>query len=430
AVVTGVVFGLVPAAALTESQLGETLKEGARGSSGGRGAQRARVALVVGQTAVALVLLAGAGLLVRSLARVNAFDPGFRAEELVVARIAVPEQKYSAVRAVETGLAIAEQLRATPGVRGAALASDTPMDGGSSATLVKIEGRSDATQEGAIRIYRHRVSPGFFAALGTPIVSGRDFTDRDADTARAGPGVVVISQAMAKRYWPNGDALGKRLLLGTTPAEIVGVAGDVKYRTLLEAATADPDVYFPIRAVPSHRYGLVVRAAGAPEGIVAAVRREVAAADRDIPVFSVATMRERLRGQTAQSRFNTALLSGFAALALVLAAVGLYGVMAYSVGQRTHEIGIRMALGAARGDVLRLVVWQGARVALAGVAIGVAAALAVTRVLRDLLVGVEPTDPATFGAVAGMLTAVALVAAYVPARRAARVDPVRALRSE
>ena len=441
AALTGVVFGLVPAAVLSDARLGETLKESARGSTGGRGALRARVTLVVAQTAVALVLLAGAGLLVRSLARVNAFDPGFRADELVGARLALPEQKYSPLRAVETGLAIAEQLRAVPGVRSVALASDTPMDGSSSATLVRIEGRSDATQEGAIRIYRHRVSPGFFATLGTPLVSGRDFTHQDADTGGAlinqGPtGVVIISQSMARRFWPGGDPVGKRLLLGETPATIVGVVGDVKHRQLLEGANADPDVYFALRQLPTTRFSLVVRAGCpqsgecAPEAIIASIRREVQAADRDVPVFGVSTMRERLRDQTAQARFTTTLLSAFAALALLLAAIGLYGVMAYSVSQRTQEIGIRMALGAARGSVIRLIVWQGARVALAGVAIGIPAALAATRVLRGALVGVQPNDPATLTAVAALLAAVALVAAYVPARRAARVDPVRALRSE
>ncbi|HVE79093.1 MAG TPA: ABC transporter permease [Gemmatimonadaceae bacterium] len=424
--VVAAAFGVVAIAFASEGRLAESLKAGARSVGAGRRAGRLRAALVAGELALAVVLLAGAGLMLRTLESLRRFDPGFRAEQLVSFRLDLSQGQYDAARAVAFGTALREQVRGLPAVRAVSLSDDVPLDGRSSGTIIRIAGKEVVTQGSGIRVYRHRVAPGYFAAIGATVVRGREFTTAD-DRGRGR--VAVISERMARRFWPNEDPVGARLQLNdTTFAEIVGVVADMKHRALLEAATADPDVYYPILQVPTTAFSLVVRAGGDPAALVAAVRREVSAADRGVPVYDVATMRDRVRGETAPARFQASLLGAFAALALLLAAVGVYGVMAYSVAQRTREVGIRMALGADRRDIVRMIVGTGARLTGLGLVLGVVAAVATVRVMAGLLYGVEPTDPATLATAVGVLAAAALLASWLPARRAARVEPVTAMR--
>jgi predicted permease len=426
AVLTGLAFGVAPALASSDEALHESLKEGARG--GTVRSHRARHVLIGTEVALSLVLLMAAGLLLRTLDGLRRFDPGFRADGLVTATLTLPAARYELSRTAVFAEQLRARVRTLPGVTAVALASDVPLGGGSSAALVTIEGRSDQTQDGGIRVYRHRVSDGYFAAMGTPLRHGREFTPDDVDRGQQA-GVAVISEAMARRFWPGADPAGQRLRMGASSLVIVGVAAEVKHRRLIEAASADPDLYLPFAQFPTRTFALLARTDG-PAVPLDTLRRELGALDPTVPLSGVRTMRELLRGQSASARFNAALLAAFAAVALVLATVGVYGVVGYAVAQRTREIGTRMALGARPRDVVRLVVGQGFRPVAAGLAAGALAALGCARALQGLLVGVGPTDPATLAVTGGILAATAVLAAYVPARRASRLDPVAALRSE
>jgi len=281
-----------------------------------------------------------------------------------------------------------------------------------------------------IRMFRHRVTPGFFATLGIPLLKGRDFT---ADDHAQAPGVVIISEALARRYWPGEDALGKRLREegASNPwVSVVGVAADVKYRGLPNNPNADPDVYFPLLQRPNNNLSLAVRTAAEPTNLTATIRQELQKLDPNLPVYNVMTMAQQIARQTTHSRFSAWLLGIFGALALALAAVGVYGVMSYLVTQHTREIGIRMALGAQARDVLKLVVWQGLALTLIGIGVGLIGALALTRLMKTLLFGVSATDPLTFAVIALLLVGIALLACWIPARRATKVDPVIALQCE
>ena len=433
-VLTGALFGLAPALQAARPALNETLKAGGRNSSGGLGRNRLLGSLVVSEIALALTLLIGAGLMIRSLQRLQAVDPGFDSERLLTMRISLPRQVYQEDQIVAFSQQLRERLQSLPGAQSVALASDLPLSGSTSAGPVELEGRPATPADGEIRMYRHRVTPEFFSTLGIPLVKGRDFTAGDHAQA---PGVVIISEAMARRYWPNEDPIGKRLREDShgSPApdpwlSIVGVAGEVKYRGLPQNPNADPDVYYPLPQEPNRDLFLAVRSSVDPDSLVAAVRGVLQKLDPDLPVYSVATMAERVANQTTQSRFSAWLLGVFGALALVLAAVGIYSVMAYAVEQRAREIGVRVALGARAGDVLKMVIGQGMRLALLGVALGLGAALALTQLMKRLLFGVAAADPLTYGALALLLTLVALFACWVPARRATKVDPMVALRHE
>jgi putative ABC transport system permease protein len=281
-----------------------------------------------------------------------------------------------------------------------------------------------------IRMFRHRVTPGFFATLGIPLLKGRDFT---ADDHAQAPGVVIISEALARRCWPGEDALGKRLREegASNPwVSVVGVAADVKYRGLPNNPNADPDVYFPLLQRPNNNLSLAVRTAAEPANLTATIRQELQKLDPNLPVYNVMTMAQQVARQTTQARFSAWLLGIFGALALALAAVGIYGVMSYLVTQHTREIGIRMALGAQARDVLKLVVGQGLALTLIGVGVGLIGALALTRLMKTLLFGVSATDPLTFAVIALLLVGIALLACWIPARRATKVDPVIALQCE
>jgi putative ABC transport system permease protein len=431
---TGALSGLAPALQAARPALSETLKAGGRNASGGLGRNRLLGSLVVSEIALALTLLIGAGLMLRSLQRMQAVDPGFDSERLLTMRVSLPLQRYPRDQIVAFSQRLRERLQALPGAQSVALASDLPLSGSTSAGPIELEGEHAAPAGGEFRMYRHRVTPGFFSTLGIPLIKGRDFT---ADDHAQAPGVAIISEAMARRYWPNEDPIGKRLREDNrgapTPApwlEIVGVVGEVKYRGLPQNPNADPDVYFPLPQSPVGNLFLAARSGVDPNSLVAAVRGVLRELDPNLPVYDVTTMAESVANQTTRSRFSAWLLSVFGALALALAAVGIYSVMAYAVEQRSREIGVRMAMGARAADVLKMVIGQGMRLALLGVGLGLGAALALTQLMKRLLFGVAAADPLTYGAIALLLTLVALLACWIPARRAAKVDPIIALRCE
>ncbi|HJU65619.1 MAG TPA: ABC transporter permease [Gemmatimonadaceae bacterium] len=432
ALLTGLLFGAVPAMDAGGRDRIDLLREGGRGSGSVSGRHRARTVLVAAEVAIAVVLLIGAGLMLRSFQGLLGFDPGFRTANLLTLRLRISPERYTpdAARSFHTNLL--QRIEALPSVTAVGLASDIPLEGGYNAFTVNIEGRAPQPPYDGVRVFRHIASPGLFQALGVPLVSGREFTWQDRDTIAP---VVIVSQAMARRYWPGEDPVGKRLKRGPMDGSgrwhtVVGVVGDVKYRELLEPGSADPDLYLPMPTYPTRNIGLLVRTSGDPTAVVGALRAEVASLDAEIPLWEIATMSERAAEQRAQARFSTLLLLGFAALALILSGIGIFGVISYSVAQRTHEMGVRLALGADRRDVLGLIIREGMTPALGGLAIGLGAAMLLTRLMTGMLYEVSATDPITFAVVAVFLATVALLATYLPGRRVTRVDPVTALRNE
>jgi predicted permease len=427
---TGALFGLAPALQAARPALNETLKAGGRNASGGPGRSHLLSSLVVSEISLALMLLIGAGLMIRSLQRSQAVDPGFDVERLLTMQVSLPPQRHPRDRIIAFSQQLRERLHTLPGAQSVALASDLPLGGSTSGGPIELEGMHDTPAGGEIRMFRHRVTPGFFSTLGIPLIKGRDFTASDHAQS---PGVVIISESMARRYWPNEDPLGKRLRetsSGDSWLSIVGVVGEVKYRGLPQNPNADPDVYFPLLQEPNRSLFLAVRTSVDPASLAAGARGALRKLDPDLPAYRVTTMAERVANQSTQSRFSAWLLGIFSALALVLAAVGIYSVMAYAVEQRSREIGIRVALGASSAVVLKMVIGQGMRLALLGIALGLGAALALTQTMKRLLFGVSATDSMTFIGVAVLLALVALVACYVPARRASKVDPMVVLRCE
>jgi len=439
ALLTGVAFGLIPALQCSRTELTTALKESSRNMTAGFGRHRARGLLVVTEVALSLVLLVGAGLMIKSFWRLQATDPGFDPERVLTFRLSLPESRYPEPQRVTAFYEdLLGRLGRLPGVATAGATHALPVSGmgGERPLLIAGAPRPEPGKEPTAQ-YR-LVSPGYFRAMGIPLVQGRDFGEQDRGPA---PGVVIINQALARRFWPAGDALGKRISLGGYPdlwGEVVGVVGDVRHWG--QASEAPPEMYWdfsqgwlgrsPTLLRLRRSLTVVARSSADVRGHAGEVRREVAAIDPELPLSSVETMEERLGASLAGPRLSTLLIGIFAAVALALAAVGVYGVMSYAVTERTHEIGVRMALGARRSDVIKMVVGQGLRLALAGVAVGLAAALAVTRVLTRLLFEVGATDPATFASIAALVVGVAALASYLPARRATRVDPMVALRSE
>lgn len=428
-VLTGLAFGLVPALAGSRQDLQATLKDGVRGASAGPREGILRRGLVVAELALALVLLIGAGLLVQTFWHLRAFDPGFRPERLLTMRIGLPEQKYAREQVTGFQTQLLDRIAALPAVRSVALGSDAPLDGNSSAMMVAIEGRPHQSKDDDIRVYSHRVSPHFFGTAGATLLKGRDFTRDDTDHGQP-DGVMIISQAMARRYWADGQAVGSWLIVGKDRFEIVGISGDIKFRNLVREENQDPDVYFALFQLPRRDVSLLIRTANEPGSVVASVREELRRLDPDVPLFEVATAEELVSGQTQAFRFNAVLLAAFAAVALILAVVGIYGVISYGVSLRTQELGIRIALGATKSDVLRLVVGQGLALAVLGLGLGLLGGLGAGRALAGLLYGIQPTDPVTYLVLALVLASVAVLASYVPARRASTIDPILALRYE
>ena len=428
---TGVVFGLLPALEAARFDPNEALKETGRGTTGSPRARRVRSALVVSEIALALVLLVGAGLMIRSFARLGAVDPGFDPQNLLTMRVQLPPRKYKEdSQAVAFFRQATERLAGLPGVRSVSLASYLPFYTGLGArTNFSIEGRP-APAPGTEPSTDVRVADeNYFRTLNIPVLRGRTFTAQEATADRR---TIIISETLARKYFPGENPLGKRITVPMSdkpePHEIIGVVGDVKYDKL--NAESYPMVYWTHPQLPYSVMSLVVRTDGAPLALAESARREIQAIDKDQPVADLRTMESWIGESVARTRFGTLLLTVFASIALLLAAVGIYGVMAYSVAQRTHEIGIRMALGAERRDVFKLIIGQGLVLTLVGVGVGLGAAFALTRVMSNLLFGVTASDPLTFALIALLLSAVALLSCYIPARRAAKVDPLIALRYE
>jgi len=425
--VTGVIFGLAPALQASKPDLNESLKEGGRTSADSR-RNRFRSLLVVSEVALSLVLLIGAGLMVMSFSRLLQVSPGFNPDNVLTVGLSLPDSKYKEDQYAAFYKQVLDRVGALPGVESAAAITNLPFgDGNISLTFRRTDGPPMLPSEQPASIV-HASSPGYFQTMGIPLLKGRDFTEQDTEKS---PGVLIINEAMARQHFQGEDPIGKTMIIGygdPVPREIIGVVGDVKHVGL--ANDARVELYAPHAQTPWSFITLVVRSTSDTAGLLTMIRREVQAVDKDQPVANVRTMRERVSNSIAQPRFYTMLLGVFAAVALVLAAVGVYGVMSYSVTQRTREIGIRMALGANRRDIVKLVIRQGMMPAIIGVAIGVAAAFALTRLMASLLFAVSATDPVTFAAISLLLAAVALVACYIPARRATRVDPMIALRYE
>jgi predicted permease len=430
AVLTGVVFGLVPAMQMAKTDLHETLKEGGRsGSSLARGWLRST--FVVIETALALMLLVGAGLLMRSFWRLQQVSPGFEPQQLLTMNLALPDYRYREPhqRASFYQQAL-EQIRALPGVQAAGAVSSLPLSGNNSSGSFRIEGRDVPQGQSAPHGDRWAATPGYFETMKIPLVRGRFFEQRDVES---GPGVAIIDEELARKYWPNEDPLGKRITFEGTREnprfrEIVGIVGHVKHRGL--EGESRVQYYLPHGQRAQAGMFLAIRTAGNPADFTGAVRGVLRNLDQDLPVFRVNTMEQVVADSMTMRRFMLSLLGVFAAIALILASVGLYGVLSYAVTQRSHEIGIRMALGARGADVLALVVKQGMRLTGIGIGIGLLGAFALTRLMKTLLFGIGAADPLTYGAIAGMLALVALLACWLPARRATRVDPMIALRYE
>jgi putative ABC transport system permease protein len=427
---TGVLFGLAPAVRSASPDLNVSLKEGGRWAGGGPG--RLRNALVVAEIAMALVLLVSAGLLVKSIGRLQLVDPGFDPTNALTMNVWLPAANYpdGPSRAAFYDRLV-ERVERLPGVRSAGVVSTLPGGGGFDRLGIEVEGQPKPPGE-AFDVDRYIVSPGYLNAMRIPILGGRPFTNRDAQDT---PLVVLVSATMAQSLWPGEDAIGKRVRgLGSGPGdvqpwrEVVGVVGDVKQYGLDTSGTMQ--LYFPQAQRPTAFMTLVARTESDPASMVAPVRNEILAVDAGQAAFDIATLEQVLAESIARRRFAMLLLGAFALVALVLASVGTYGVISHAVTQRTREIGVRMALGAQPGDVLRLVVGEGAVLALTGVAVGAVGALAATRLLSSLLFEVSATDPATFVGTALLLMGIGVVACYIPARRAARVDPTVALRYE
>jgi putative ABC transport system permease protein len=426
---TGVVAGLAPAWRLTKTNLNEAMKQGLGKTDSDSGGNRMRSVLVGSEVALSLVLLIGAGLMIRSLWKLRSVNPGFDAQSVLTMTLWLPEAKYKeAYQQAGFYKQVLERVRVLPGVESAGAISSLPLTGGSTQPF-SIEGQPVLPMADQPEVAVREVTAGYLGSLHVPLLSGREISD--ADTAER-PAVVLVSKSFAKRFWPHENPLGKHLTLTFFPGiarEVVGVVGDVRQRGL-DMDMGYETIYNAAAQIDETRMQLVVRTSTPPGSLASAVTTAVHQVDPDEPVLKVETMEDVLDASLFQQRFSMLLLGAFAGLALLLAAVGIYSVLAFAVRRRVREIGIRMALGAQIGDVLRMVLYNGMRPTLIGVAIGLAGALALGRVVSNLIYGVSATDPATFAAGAGLLAAVALFASVIPAIRATKVEPMKALRDE
>jgi predicted permease len=429
--VTGIVFGLAPAFQTSKVDLHDTLKEGGR--SGRSGMKRGlRDVLVVVEVVAAVVLLVGAGLLIRSFFRLQQVSPGFQPAGVLSMQLALPNSKYGELpKRAQFAREMLERVRAAPGVKSAGTTTILPMSGNNSSGSFQIEGRQVARGESSPHGDRWMVSTDYFETMQIPLVRGRYFNEHDR---AEGAQVAIIDETMARKYWPTEDPVGKRITFeggAQNPRwrEVVGIVGHVKHQGLEGESRVQYYVPYDQRPTSAMLY-LAARAEGDPAAVAGAVREAIRSVDRDMPVYRVATMERLVADSLAQRRFAMFLFGAFAVLALALAVVGLYGVMSYMVTQRTHEIGLRVALGARGRDILRMVVGRGMLLVIVGVVIGLGAAFALTQLMASLLYGVSAADPLTYVFIALLLSGVALLANYLPARRAMKVDPMVALRYE
>ncbi|MGA2581065.1 MAG: ABC transporter permease [Bryobacteraceae bacterium] len=424
-IATGVLFGLLPALRASRPRLAEVLNEGRRGGSAVRAHRLFHNVLVVAEVAIAVVLLSGGGLMIRSFQKLTNVDPGFNPAALWTARIQLPRSEtragdYDASRVTAFYGALLDGLKTLPGVESAGLVSELPLSGQNNDTWFTIEGRPPLAPSERPDADQRTVSADYFLTMDIPLIKGRYFTENDNMRSAK---VAIISRSLAEKFFPNQDPLGQHLNIDLGlpfQCEIVGVVGDVLHRSL--DGSSQPTNYVPYLQRPPGRMNIVVRGRTDALALAKAVKQQVQALNRDAPVFEIQTLGDLISGSVGQRRFRTLLLAVFAAVALILAAAGIYGVMSYSVTLRTHELGIRVALGAGRKELTRLVVGHGMWLALAGVAIGLAAAAGLARLVANMLFEVRPTDPVSFTAVPLILGAVAFLANYIPARRAARVD--------
>jgi putative ABC transport system permease protein len=432
-VVTGIGFGLLPAFQATRARLNTSLKEGGARASAGRQHRAARNILVATEIALAQVLLIGAGLLAVSYLRVTQIDPGFNPERILTAKIAPSAVKYPDAKTRSAFYStVLEHLQTLPGVESAGMVMSLPLSGSSMNRGFRVEGRPEPKADENVAMDFQIVSPNYFSTMEIPIRQGRSLSATDTETSEP---VIVINSAMVRRYWPNEDPVGKRIAIGESSKDtswrtIVGVVGDNRHASLSEPAVPTSFIAYRQDLESWPRMGFVIKSQKGAASLASAVRKELAAIDRAQPVYAIEPMDNLLRASVAQRRFLMLLLGSLSAIALALAMVGIYGVISFSVSERTQEIGIRMALGARAADVLRMVLGQGMRVTVIGIVIGLGAALVLTRLLASLLFAVSPTDVRTFAIVAAVLGAVAFLACYIPARRATRVDPLVALRYE
>jgi putative ABC transport system permease protein len=432
-VLAAFVFGLAPALHSTTPDVQSELKEGARTISSGTRQTRLRGVLAIVEISLAVVLMAGAGLMMKSLHRLLSVNPGFRPDRVLSMEMDLRTQQYTTSAAVrDFWQQVLDRAQNLPGVDGSAVGTGVPFTGSHSRSDVTIEGMPEPRPGSWPHPDVHVVSAGYAATLGVPLLRGRTFTSQDNESA---PLVGMINAKLAREFFANQDPVGKRFMFGHPSAQepskwitIVGVLGDTKLYGLANPPRLE--VYVPFRQAPEGDMTLLVKSAVDPAALISSIRRVVASIDKDQPIFAISTMNQLRSDSTSTRRITLVLLGAFSGLALALATIGIYGVISYSVAQRTHEIGIRMALGAQRSGVMRMVLVQGGKMALVGIGIGIVAALALTRLMSSLLFAVNAGDPATFAAVTLLLVIVALAACYVPARRAMRVDPMIALRHE
>jgi putative ABC transport system permease protein len=424
---TGLAVGVVPGLQQSRTELRDAMAEGTRGSTEGGRRRRLRSGLVAAQMAMALVVLVGAGLLARSFAALQRVEPGFAPAKVLTLQLSLPRSAYDSLHKVTRFFSqLAPDLTQIPGVEQASMIYPVPMGGEGWSGSFDIEGRVASPDEPDPHAEYSVAMPGYFRAVGIPLIEGRDF---EATDAQGSPQVAVVDRRLAAKFWPNQTAVGKRINTSGDPNDwitVVGVVGHVYKNGLMDEG--EPQLYLPLAQMPQRSMSVVVRTAGPPLSFAPLIRQMIKRHDPNLPTASVRTMDQLLSAAVAPQRFNLVMLGVFAMVALVLASVGLYGVMSYMVSQRTREIGIRIALGGEPGDVRRMVMRESLLIAIGGLAVGGAVSLLLSQLVSRLLFGVSPTDPPTYGMIGGLLLAVAVLAAYGPARRAARVDPLTALR--